>query len=284
METPQCRRRDTAARVASAPCSIFRCAARSSTCSAKAKSPAAKIGAVLTEDRRYPDPSQLVTLLDNHTICRASRPECGGDLQKVSAALQLLYALRGVPSIIWGTEEGFTGQHEPQNRASMRFDDTQPLFSVIAKAQALRRAHPSLGEGATQVIVAADENGLTLLRVAAHERATIRVAAQRVNVTFERGNFVAEAARARRQWLTGEHTRHVAFSGPADALVVGSGPELGSWKTPMPLPAQADLPVGGVFELKLLTRAKQWEKGPNRVLFVAEGSGPLEVSLTGRGT
>jgi hypothetical protein len=62
--------------------------------------------------------------------------------------------------------------------------------------------------------------------------------------------------------------------------------ELGGWKLDkaLPLPLQAELPLGGVFELKLVSRTKQWEKGPNRVLFVADEPGPLEVPLAWRGS
>jgi hypothetical protein len=238
----------------------------------KGESPA-HVGAVLTQDRLYPDASQLVTLLDNHDLPRIAT-ECGGDLRRVEKALTFLYAVRGVPSIIWGTELGLPGQRDPQNRASMRFDDSGPLFEVIAKAAALRRAHPSLAHGRSEII-AADEQGLTLARYAANEKATIELGRE-VKVTFESGEFAPRP----------ERMRHVALTGPADALVVGSGPALGGWKLEKArtLPLEAELPVGGVYELKLVTRGKQWEKGPNRVLFVSDGPGPLEVPLSWRGS
>jgi hypothetical protein len=246
----------------------------------KGQSPA-RIGAVLTEDRRYPDPAALVTLVDNHDLPRLAT-ECRGGAPE--AAVQLLFAMRGTPSIIWGTEVGLTGERDPENRAPMRFDEAAPMRAVIAKAAALRRAHASLREG-VPVIVAASEQGLTLRRVAAREAATIEVAARQVSVSFVAGDFAAEVEAARRQWLTGEKKRRVDFAGPADAVVVGSGPELGGWKIErgLALPAAAELPVGGVFELKLVSKGK-WEKGANRVLFVADEAGPLKVELQWRGT
>jgi glycosidase len=236
----------------------------------KGESPA-RLGAVLTQDRLYPDASQLVTLLDNHDLPRIAT-ECAGDRTRVAAALQALYALRGVPSIIWGTELGMEGQRDPANRASMTFEEGA-LFDVIAKAQALRRAHPSLSHGTTQ-IMSADEHGLTIVRYAPTEMATIEIARD-VKVSFKEGKFSPRP----------ERKRHVAFTGPADAVVVGSGPELGGWKLEkaLALPAQADLPVGGVFELKLV-KQKQFEKGGNRVLFVSDEPGPLEVPLAWRGS
>ncbi len=241
----------------------------------------ARIGAVLTEDRRYPDPAALVTLLDNHDLPRLAT-ECRGGAPE--AAVQLLYAMRGTPSIIWGTEVGLTGERDPDNRAPMKFDEAAPMRAVIASAATLRRQHPSLREG-VPVVVAATERALTLRRLSPREAATIEVADQQVRISFAAGDFSSEVEAARRQWLTGEKKRRVDFAGPADAVVVGSGPELGGWKIErgLRLPAAAELPVGGVFELKLVSRGK-WETGENRVLFVADGAGPLKVELQGRGT
>jgi len=246
----------------------------------KGQSPA-RLGAVLTEDRRYPDPAALVTLLDNHDLPRLAT-ECRGGAPE--AAVQLMYALRGTPSIIWGTEVGLSGERDPDNRAPMRFDEAAPMRAVIAGAAALRRQHASLREG-VPVIVAASERAVTIRRVASREAATIEIEGKQVRVSFETGSFTAEAEAARRQWTTGEKKRRVDFAGPADALVVGSGPELGGWKIErgLPLPAAAELPVGGVFELKLVSKGK-WEKGANRVLFVADEAGPLKVELQWRGT
>ncbi|MBL8949149.1 MAG: glycosyl hydrolase, partial [Myxococcaceae bacterium] len=217
----------------------------------KGQSPA-RLGAVLTEDRRYPDPAALVTLLDNHdlprlaTECRDGAPE---------AAVQLLYAMRGVPSIIWGTEAGFTGERDPENRAPMKFDEAAPMRAVIAGAAELRRRHPSLREG-VPVIVGATETSLTLRRIAAHEAATLIVEGRQVRMAFEAGDFAAQVETAKKQWLTGEKKRRVDFTGSAGALVVGSGAELGGWKLErgLELPAAAELPVGGVFELKLVSK------------------------------
>jgi hypothetical protein len=168
----------------------------------------------------------------------------------------------------------------------MRFDEAAPMKAVIAKAAGLRRAHPSLQAGAPPVIVAASESALTVRRVADREAATIEVTGQGVRVSFAAGDFRAEAAAAREQWRTGERKRRVDFTGPADAMVVGSGPELGAWKQEraLPLPAAAELPIGGVFEVKLVSKAKGWEKGANRVVFVADEQGPMKVELQWRGT
>lgn len=246
----------------------------------KGQSPA-RLAAVLTEDRRYPDPAALVTLLDNHDLPRLAT-ECGTGSE---AAVQFMYAMRGVPSIIWGTEVGLTGEKEPETRASMRFDEAAPMKAVIARAATLRRQHPSLREG-VPVIVAASERAVTVRRVSATEAATIDVDGRDVRVSFVTGDFGREVELARRQWLTGERKRRVDFVGPADVMVIGSGPELGAWKLEraLPLPAAAELPVGGVFEVKLVSKQKGWEPGANRVVFVTDEAGPMKVDLRWRGS
>jgi hypothetical protein len=246
----------------------------------KGQSPA-HLGAVLTEDRRYPDPAALVTLVDNHDLPRLAT-ECP---QHAQAAIELMYAMRGTPSLTWGTEVGLTGEREPQNRGSMRFDPTAPMRAVIIKAAAVRRAHPSLTSGALKIAAATDA-ALTLQRISASEIATIEVRGQNVDVSFAQGDFRVQAEAARRQWLTGSRTRRVELRGPSGVRVVGSGPELGEWKLEraLPLPAWTELPEGGVFELKLWSAARAFEPGPNRVLFVEAGEGALQVDLDWRGS
>ena len=102
----------------------------------------AKLAAVLTNDRRYPDPSALVTLVDNHDLPRIMS-QCGGDVEKVKQALAFLISMRGVPSIIWGTEVGFDGAKEPDNRKSMRFV-TAPVKAQITSGLTQRSDNPSL--------------------------------------------------------------------------------------------------------------------------------------------
>lgn len=239
----------------------------------KGESPA-RLGVVLTEDRRYEHPEALVTLLDNHDLPRLAT-ECR---ENSAAAVKLLYAMRGVPSIIWGTEVGLAGEKEPETRASMRFDAAHPMHAVVADAALLRRSHPSLRGSVTRV-VAASEGSITLRRVAADEAATIDVVGRHVAISFAQGDFKKELS-------TVYGKRRVDFSGPPDAMVVGSGPELGNWKLEkaLPLPAATELPIGGVFEVKLVSKAKGWEPGANRVVFVADEAGPMKVDLKWRGT
>src|SRR6185369_1662953 len=110
------------------------------------------------------------------------------------------YALRGVPSIIWGTEAGLTGDKEPQNRAQMKFDEKHPMKAVISKAAELRRTHPSL-QADVPVSLEMSGDALVVKRIAASEIATIKVAPA-VSIAFEKGDFRARHEAAKRQWLT----------------------------------------------------------------------------------
>jgi glycosidase len=102
----------------------------------------AKLGAILTNDRRYPDPSQLVTLVDNHDLPRIVSL-CGGDLEKVKQALAFMILMRGTPSLTWGTEVGLDGAKEPDNRKSMQFVDHPLRAHLSSRSQSAPRSPSS---------------------------------------------------------------------------------------------------------------------------------------------
>jgi glycosidase len=227
-----------------------------------------KLGTVLTADRLYPDADQLVTVLDNHDLPRILT-DCGGHEDKVEQALLFQMTARGVPALTYGTESGLLGEHEPENRGDMRFDDGFPLKARIAQLLALRRSHPSLVHGASQVIDAG-ANRFAYARVAPGEAALIAVNhgdayehlslpegipavakivdllsgievapgelkvwphATRVFLLTpkEENGFGAWASAAKAQWLTPTQTREVVFSAGEDATLVGSGEPFGGW-------------------------------------------------------
>lgn len=216
----------------------------------------AKLAAVLTNDRRYPDASQLVTLVDNHDLPRLASL-CGGDLERQKAALSFLFAVRGVPSMTWGTEIGATGEKEPENRASMQFIE-HPLKEHVRAAQQQRLDSPALLGGST-VMLEADETHVVFARVAT-DRSTQIVRVENRTVTVTPGELQPEE---RPELIT------VRFEGAGE--VVGSGPELGDWnpKNARTLPFELSLPRRGVFEFKRLQNGV-WDEGANRVLFVTE--------------
>jgi glycosidase len=265
-----------------------------------------RLAAVLSNDRLYPDPSALVTLLDNHDLPRVMSV-CGGDAEKVKAALTVLFTARGIPSIQYGTEAGLKGEKEPENRGDMTFE-RGPLYLHLRALFALRKRWPSLSTG-VPVTVAAGDRFLAMGRVGSTERAliainsgsapraltlegkgwleplashfvqteTVTVKPGEVRVWVRPGDFAAEAKEADAQWRTGAVKRKVVFQLTPGAKVTGSGPELGFW-TPSSAVTEAELPVGGVFEFKVV-RSEQWEQRDNRVLFVERGEGPLTVKV-----
>ncbi|MBZ4416793.1 alpha-amylase family glycosyl hydrolase [Myxococcus sp. RHSTA-1-4] len=131
------------------------------------------LGAVLFNDRLYPAPGSLVTLLDNHDLPRVMS-ECGGDVERVKRALAVQLTARGVPALTYGTEEGLTGKKEPENRGDMRFTPDHPLRAWITRLLAVRRGSGALQGGET-LVLAAREDLFAYARVAPDEAVVIAV-------------------------------------------------------------------------------------------------------------
>lgn len=245
---------------------------------------AARLGAVLTSDRLYPAPGLLTTLADNHDLPRLMT-QCGQDLGKAQRAIAFLLTARGVPSIIWGTEVGQVGEKEPESRASMIFEDA-PLKEEIAKWTALRKQHPALDHGATEILEAS-KDVFSVLRLLDDQ--AVRVVFDRsagLSVEPMKGDFRARAAAARAFTEGRAPVREVmlfAKGAPAgDVRIVGSGPELGGWQPERGVVAgtSAKLPVGGIFEMKLAVKTGagwKWQSGENVVLKVGAASEQVEL-------
>jgi hypothetical protein len=281
--------------------------------------PPEKLGAVLSNDRLYDDPSSLVTLVDNHDLPRILSA-CGGEARRVEQALTFQLSARGTPALTYGTEAGLAGASEPDNRGDMRFETDGALRATISRLLALRREHSSLQAGAPWVLQAGG-GVFAYARIAPEEAALIvvnhrdapahvelppelaglawsdlTVRPDEVRIFFAPGALDALAGRLRAQWLKAERRRPVQFavraSGEKGPLyVVGSAPELGAWKATNalgPIPAggslRSELPVGAVVEYKLVARPAdgkpRWESGANRVAFVRDGDGPINLELS----
>lgn len=130
---------------------IFDFSLRYALIDAACKGQPARLASTLELDRLWAGPGQppgqeapqLVTFLDNHDTERLMTA-CGGDEAKADAALLLLFALRGTPSLTWGTEALLPGAREPETRASMPWGAEGRRAGAIAALQAARAAHPSL--------------------------------------------------------------------------------------------------------------------------------------------
>lgn len=272
-----------------------------------------KLAAVLANDRRYPDPSQLVTLLDNHDLPRVMSA-CRNDVGRVRQALGFMVAMRGIPSVTWGTEVGLEGAKEPDNRKSMVFAP-HVLKDDLTFWLAARRQHPALSDG-VPVVLSASSEGVVVGRVSPSQLAVVVVGRGGVRPRVEGapwdaaslelvppspvgrsdlGVFVSDVRpgaweslfrEADTQWRRAAKRKTITFEGPSDTLVVGSGPELGDWNPARarPLPVTLELPEGAVFEFKAVRRAgatTTWAEGDNGVLFV-EPTGPAKVVVPAR--
>ncbi len=128
---------------------------------------------------------QLVTFIDNHDNPRfLSAGEANKNINRLVLALDFLYTARGIPCLYYGTEQGFWGTTDPNDREDMfagKFKDgpggevlqlsspgvddfnmTRPLFRWVAQLNNFRRLYPALTLG-TQVSQASNSSGPGLL-------------------------------------------------------------------------------------------------------------------------
>jgi glycosidase len=113
---------------------------------------------------------RMVTFLDNHDNARfLSSGNANGNTNRLTVALQFLYTSRGVPSLYYGTEQGFEGDNNNNdNREDMfaggwqpqvpvagdNFNETQPLFQQVARLNNFRRLYPAVCTGVQNVLYA----------------------------------------------------------------------------------------------------------------------------------
>lgn len=133
---------------------------------------AKKIVTVLREDRFYPHPELLVTLLDNHDRPRFIT-QAGGSAQKLKLGLSLLLTLRGIPQLYYGDEIGIPGGEDPDNRRDFpggfpgdknnaftqagRTPEQQEIFAHTQALLKLRREHPALRTGVQKHVAVGDK-------------------------------------------------------------------------------------------------------------------------------
>ncbi|MBU0677788.1 MAG: Ig-like domain-containing protein [Verrucomicrobia bacterium] len=104
---------------------------------------------------------QLVNFIDNHDMARyLTGSKLNNDWNRLKLALTFLYSYPAVPCLYYGTEQGFNGDNDPNDREDMfdgefefgpslgdNFDQTHELFRHVRWLNLLREAYPSLVAG-----------------------------------------------------------------------------------------------------------------------------------------
>lgn len=122
---------------------------------ARGRATAAMSHRIASMMRVHANPHLMPSFVDNHDVDRFL---AGGSREALEQALLLVMTLPGIPTIYYGTEQGFTLQ-----RAAMfaqgygsggrdRFDTGAPLYRYIARLAALRRAHRVFSRGVPEVL------------------------------------------------------------------------------------------------------------------------------------
>lgn len=107
--------------------------------------------------RVHADPWRMSTFVDNHDVDRFL---ASGDEAGLKQALLAIMTLPGIPTIYYGTEQGFREQRPSMFAAGHgsggrdRFDAAAPLYRHIAAIAALRREHKVFSRGTPTVLAA----------------------------------------------------------------------------------------------------------------------------------
>jgi glycosidase len=132
---------------------------------------AAQLADVFANDKLYQDPNALSVFLDNHDVPRFASVarQAGFDreatIQRLDAALSLLYTARGIPVLYYGTEIGMEGEGDPYRLPLGRTNREDMDFGAVAEAgidqrlaalAAARHAYPALVRGRQSTLWPAD--------------------------------------------------------------------------------------------------------------------------------
>ncbi len=124
-----------------------------------------KAAELLKNDGKYKDASYLVTFLDNHDKPRFNGPGWDGSAattEQYFDALNFYFTARGIPCVYYGTEAEMVGGNDPDNRKYLGADgikksEKDPVYALLRKLNAVRRASPALQRGRQTTIYAAQD-------------------------------------------------------------------------------------------------------------------------------
>ena len=110
---------------------------------------------VLSRDHNYKDATWLVTFLDNHDKPRFNGANGEGTpatAEQYADALNFYFTARGIPCVYYGTELRLPGGNDPDNRRvlgadGIRASKADPVYALLKKLNAVRRASPALQKG-----------------------------------------------------------------------------------------------------------------------------------------
>lgn len=97
----------------------------------------------------------MPTFVDNHDVDRFL---AGGSLAGLRQSLLLIMTLPGIPTLYYGTEQGFTQQRAAMFKSGFQsggrdhFDTSAPLYRFIQRATALRRQHRLFSRGLPTIL------------------------------------------------------------------------------------------------------------------------------------
>ncbi|WP_409304620.1 alpha-amylase family glycosyl hydrolase [Peribacillus sp. SCS-155] len=113
----------------------------------------------------YKNAGLLGTFIDNHDMTRftyeaVNNRQNPGTRWKM--ALSYMYTTTGIPIIYYGSEIALNGGEEPDNRKLMAFKAEKDLIDYITRLAELRKKHPALVRGETELLY--DKDGMAVFK------------------------------------------------------------------------------------------------------------------------
>jgi len=105
-----------------------------------------RVADVIKQDSKYRRSDMLVTMLDNHDMTRFVTAAGAHGEEKLKLGLALLFTMRGIPSVYYGTEVAMAGGWD-ENRKDMEFGRDPAFEAHFTKLAGIRAASTALRRG-----------------------------------------------------------------------------------------------------------------------------------------